>query len=80
MAIQLSERDFESGSLQVTSYGRPGKLFTANAAIIVSVVGHLKQESLSRLLAEIVNILQGWSSLIGTSSPTSEFEVRADGG
>jgi mRNA interferase MazF len=33
-AIELDRNDFESGSLRMTSYARPGKLFTATEAII----------------------------------------------
>ncbi len=29
-AIELSDADFQSGSLRLTSFVRPGKLFTAN--------------------------------------------------
>lgn len=33
-AVTLTDKDFKSGSLRVTSYARPGKLFTANESLI----------------------------------------------
>jgi mRNA interferase MazF len=34
-AIQLLDTSFATGSLLVTSYARPGKLFTANQSLMV---------------------------------------------
>jgi len=48
-AILLSDSDFRHGSLRVKSYARPGKLFTANSRLVVSDVGNLKGEALTRL-------------------------------
>ena len=33
-AIQLADADFASGSLHLSSYVRPGKLFTAHASLL----------------------------------------------
>jgi mRNA interferase MazF len=33
-AIQITDRDFETGSLQGVSYARPAKLFTANSSLM----------------------------------------------
>lgn len=41
-AVPLSGEDFTSGSLQRPSYARPGKLFTANAALVAAEVGRLQ--------------------------------------
>ena len=38
-AIMLTDASFATGSLRVTSYARPGKLFTANCNLIVTQVG-----------------------------------------
>jgi mRNA interferase MazF len=38
-AVTITEKDFQNGSLRVTSYARPGKLFTANASLIAETVG-----------------------------------------
>jgi len=41
-AIELRDDSFQTGSLRVVSYARPGKLFTANESLIVAQVGVLK--------------------------------------
>jgi mRNA interferase MazF len=38
-AIELDGTAFGSGSLRVTSYARPGKLFTASQALVTSHLG-----------------------------------------
>jgi mRNA interferase MazF len=57
-AIQLVETSFRSGSLQVTSYARPGKLFTANGSLMVSQVGHLKMERVRAIVEAVVSPLR----------------------
>jgi mRNA interferase MazF len=57
-AIKLEGADFAKGSLRVTSYARPGKLFTANRDLIASEVGALKVESLKRVVDAVVNLLR----------------------
>ena len=32
-AVELTDHDFQKGSLRVTSFARPGKLFTANKSL-----------------------------------------------
>jgi hypothetical protein len=49
--------DFISGTLKVTSYARPGKLFTANNSIIISKVGDLKLEVFSNIINGVIKIL-----------------------
>ena len=58
-AVQLSDTDFHSGSLQCVSYVRPGKLFTANATLIRMEVGNLKQVAFKNVLMSVINILNG---------------------
>ncbi|RKZ01265.1 MazF family transcriptional regulator [Candidatus Fermentibacteria bacterium] len=58
-AVQLSETDFHSGSLQRVSYARPGKLFTANTTLIRMEVGNLKQVAFQNVLKSVINILNG---------------------
>ncbi|MGA2174107.1 MAG: type II toxin-antitoxin system PemK/MazF family toxin [Verrucomicrobiota bacterium] len=41
-AIRLEDGDFASGSLRLTSFARPGKLFTAHASLVAGQVGELK--------------------------------------
>ena len=57
-AIELLHTDFTIGSLKVTSYARPGKVFTANESLFVSVVASLKAEAFRRVIVSIVPLLQ----------------------
>lgn len=57
-AISLAQADFASGSLQVTSYARPGKLFTANRNLVVSQVGYLKTERFQQVIDAVVNMVK----------------------
>lgn len=56
-AMSLSDDDFLTGSLRVKSYARPGKLFTANQALIVSAVGSVKEKSLRQIVDAVVDLL-----------------------
>jgi mRNA interferase MazF len=58
-AVVLESRSFQRGSLKVTSYARPGKLFTANAALVENVTGILQPESVREVIAAVVTILRG---------------------
>lgn len=58
LAVELSAADFASGSLQRTSYARPGKLFTASGGLMVRVVGTLRPEALDRITARVVELLR----------------------
>jgi len=58
LAIEIADSDFERGSLRRTSYARPGKLFTANASLMVTEIGMLKAETHQRLLGAVVELLQ----------------------
>jgi len=57
-AVELTDADFEHGSLRVVSYARPGKLFTAQESLFVSDVGMLRAESLRKITDEVVAIIQ----------------------
>lgn len=56
-AVELTNRDFATGSLKLTSYARPGKLFTASESLIVSQVGELKPDSLRKIVDAVVALL-----------------------
>lgn len=58
LALELSPGSFSSGSLQRTSYARPGKLFTASRTLIVRQVGALTSDTLVRLVGQVVTILR----------------------
>ena len=57
-AITLEDSSFATGSLRVTSYARPGKLFTANRALIAADVGVLTPESLKGVVDAVVDLLR----------------------
>jgi mRNA interferase MazF len=56
-AIVIAQTDFKSGMLQLKSYARPSKLFTANEGLIISIEGTLKPEKLNEIREAIVHIL-----------------------
>jgi mRNA interferase MazF len=58
-AVELRGADFEHGGLQLVSYARPAKLFTAHQSLVVSQVGTLRAESLKRLTDRVVSLFQG---------------------
>lgn len=60
-AVPLSDEDFETGSLQRKSYARPGKLFTANRALIVKQVASLRDEPFQRIVEAVVGVLHAGS-------------------
>jgi len=57
-AILLEDASFADGSLRITSYGRPGKLFTANRDLIVDRVGRLKPEAFRKVIDSVVALLR----------------------
>ena len=57
-AVTLAEKDFKSGSLRVTSYARPGKLFTANESLIKKTAGTLNKVTINALLGAVIALLQ----------------------
>ena len=57
-AIKVADSDFRAGSLRVTSFARPGKLFTANSSLMVTQVGSLKDEAVKSIVEAVINILR----------------------
>ena len=57
-AGQITDRDFETGSLQRVSYARPAKLFTANSSLMEIEVGRLKSAAFSNVVNAGIVILQ----------------------
>lgn len=56
-AIALTDADFAQGSLQLTSYARAGKLFTAHQSLFQRVVGTLKKAAHQRVVEQVVALL-----------------------
>ena len=57
-AVPLGAPDFVSGGLLVASFARPGKLFTANAALLVRSVGRLNDAAFQRVLDAVVALVR----------------------
>ena len=57
-AVRLGDSDFASGSLRQISYARPGKLFTANASLIVRNVGALAETSQCKIIDSVVALFR----------------------
>ncbi len=57
-AVTIASTDLATGSLRVISFARPGKIFTANEAIITTAVASLTPEALARVLDAVVHLLR----------------------
>jgi mRNA interferase MazF len=57
-AVELNSDSFQRGSLQLTSYARPGKLFTAHQSLMLRQVGVLKDDALKQIIDAVVDLLR----------------------
>lgn len=57
-AVELTDADFEHGSLRLVSYARPAKLFTAHESLFVSEVGALRVRSLRKIADVVVSVIR----------------------
>jgi mRNA interferase MazF len=57
-ALPLDAADFASGGLLVASFARPGKLFTANAALMVQSVGRLNNVAFQHVIEAVIALLR----------------------
>jgi mRNA interferase MazF len=57
-AIALTDASFRTGSLRVTSYARPGKLFTANHDLVVAHLASLAGGTFSQVIDAVIDILR----------------------
>ena len=57
-AVKFDQMDFSQGSLKITSYARPSKLFTASSSLIHATVGALTPAPLQRLRSAIIAMVQ----------------------
>ena len=57
-AVELLDTDFDTGSLQVTSYARPGKLFTASHSLMTTEAGTLTTEAFNKTVDAVVALLR----------------------
>ena len=61
-ALTLTEESFSQGSLQRTSYARPGKLFTASERLITAQVGVLESDVVGDIIEAVTKLLRAGSS------------------
>ena len=57
-AMQLDGTDFAHGSLRLTSYARPGKLFTAHASLVAGLAGELVAAKFAAVRDAVVQMIQ----------------------
>lgn len=57
-SVTVDDASFADGSLRVTSYARPGKLFTASRDLITARVGNLKNDVFKVIVSVVVDILR----------------------
>jgi mRNA interferase MazF len=57
-AIELTEANFQTGSLEKASYARPGKLFTSSESLIARQIGQLKSEAQEKVTEAVVRLLR----------------------
>lgn len=57
-AIQIDGVDFKHGSLRLTSWARPGKLFTAHSSLIAGQVGELGAAKFAELRDAVTRLIQ----------------------
>jgi len=55
----VTDQSFAEGALKIDSVARPGKLFTASGALMMSEVGVLTSDALERIISGVIAILQG---------------------
>ena len=57
-AVVIDAGDMRSGSLNRTSYVRPGKLFTVNQTIITRSVGEIEQEKFVSIISAVIALFE----------------------
>ncbi len=58
LAVEITNSDLANGSFKKDSYARPGKLFTANAAIMTKQIGELKSQKLEEIIRVVISLLE----------------------
>ena len=56
--VQLTDTSFTTGSLHLTSYARPNRLFTAHLSLIEAHLGTLKADIFGQIVEVVINILR----------------------
>jgi len=56
--IELTDGDFAGGSLQRTSYLRPGKLFTAHHSLFQRTAGRINEKKLEQTRNAVIELIR----------------------
>ena len=56
-SVALESQDFTSGGLQIQSFARPAKLFTANKSLFISEAGILTESAIQKICNKIIVIV-----------------------
>jgi mRNA interferase MazF len=57
-AVQFTDHDLASGSLRLTSYARPAKLFTAHESLFTREVGRLQPTAFQKIRDAVRSVFQ----------------------
>jgi len=57
-AVRIDAADFETGSLPLTSYARPARLFSADESLIARSLGKIKPQAHQSVVDAITDLLQ----------------------
>lgn len=55
--IKLQDSDFKQGKLNLDSYIRPNRIFTADKSIILYKIGSIKEDKINEVIDRIIKIL-----------------------
>ena len=58
-AVRLEDADLAKGSLRITSFAHPGKLFTASRDLITAEVATLNPRTLKQVVEAVTDLLRG---------------------
>ncbi|USE38674.1 type II toxin-antitoxin system PemK/MazF family toxin [Endozoicomonas sp. SCSIO W0465] len=58
LAVTIETDDFVTGLLPLTSFARPGKLFTAHGSLIEKALGAIKPEKHAQVVESVCNLLR----------------------
>ena len=57
-ALVIGDENFAEGSLRITSFARPAKLFTASSGLMLSAVGMLRADMTEQIIKTIIELLR----------------------
>ena len=76
-AVQLEVGDFARGSLRLTSFARPGKLFTAHASLMAGQIGELQAGTFATIREAVLRLIRAlWNQPRGGRILASALAFR----